>query len=201
MLPVKNARVSQEYGRKGNYKKGYHTGIDLVADGEDKSIYAVSSGAVIRARFVAGAKGADPNGWGNYVIIRQADGYDVLYAHLAQVVVAAGQFVIPEDKIGLQGSTGNVTGPHLHFEVWQDDWEARNEINAAEYLGIVNQIGLVKQVNSFPDVPADHWAAEAVARVTAAGVMGGLPDGTFQGDRAVTRYELASALDRLLQKK
>lgn len=53
----------------------------------------------------------------------------------------------------------------------------------------------------FRDVPADHWAAGSVARVTGAGLMSGYPDGTFQGDKPVTRYELASVLDRLLAKE
>lgn len=144
-LPVKNARISQEYGRKNpQYRKGYHTGIDLVADGSDKSIYAVGGGTVIRARFAAGVKGADPQGWGNYVIVRQTDGHDVLYAHLAQVAVIQGRLVAVGEKIGLQGSTGNSTGPHLHFEVWRGSWEDRDDINPAEYLGIRNEVGPVE---------------------------------------------------------
>jgi N-acetylmuramoyl-L-alanine amidase len=49
----------------------------------------------------------------------------------------------------------------------------------------------------FPDVLSDHWAAEAVERMAEAGIISGYPDGTFQGDKPVTRYELASSLDRL----
>lgn len=198
IIPVKDARMTQEYGRKGNYKKGYHTDIDLVAGEADKYVYSVGPGQVIRARYAPG-KGADPQGWGNYIIIRQDDGHDVLYAHLALVNVAEGEKVSGGQKIGLQGSTGNSTGPHLHFEVWKGSWEERQDINPAEYLGIVNQVGKVQQVTLFPDVPPDHWAAMAVTRVVEAGIMGGHPDGRFHGRSFCTRYELASALDRMLQ--
>jgi len=202
MLPIKKGRVSQEYGRPdAQYRKAYHSGIDLVADG-DKNIYAAAPGEVIRSRYSVKADGADPNGWGNYVIVRQDDGKDVLYAHLNVTDVPKGSRIAAGDMVGLQGMTGNATGSHLHFEVWDGEWTLRRDINAAEYLGIKNQVGPVQlqDTGPYPDVPADHWAAQAVAGVTAAGIMGGLPDGTFHGDRPVTRYELASALDRLLQK-
>jgi murein DD-endopeptidase MepM/ murein hydrolase activator NlpD len=144
MLPEKNPRISQEYGRKNStYKKGYHPAIDMVADGPDKGIYAVRPGTVVRARFAPGEKGADPTGWGNYVIVKQTDGHDVLYAHLSQISVTLGQLVVTGDKIGLQGATGNTTGPHLHFEVWKGDWTLRNDINAADYLGIPNKVGVI----------------------------------------------------------
>lgn len=47
----------------------------------------------------------------------------------------------------------------------------------------------------FPDVPPDHWAAAAIERLAAAGILTGYPDGTYSGDKAVTRYELAVVLD------
>lgn len=57
--------------------------------------------------------------------------------------------------------------------------------------------GLMASEIKFFDVPASHWAAGAVQRVTERGLMNGYPDGSFQGEKAVTRYELASILDRL----
>lgn len=51
----------------------------------------------------------------------------------------------------------------------------------------------------FPDVPANHWAAEAVKQMAGSGIMKGLPDGKFKGEKPVTRYELAVALARLVQ--
>lgn len=50
-----------------------------------------------------------------------------------------------------------------------------------------------------PDVPSTHWAAKSVKRVTAKKIMTSEPDGKFHGDKPVTRYELAAALDRFVQ--
>lgn len=50
----------------------------------------------------------------------------------------------------------------------------------------------------FEDVPTDHWAAEAVDLLAGAGIVQGYPDRTFQGDKTVTRYELAVALERMV---
>jgi len=52
---------------------------------------------------------------------------------------------------------------------------------------------------SFKDVPKDHWAAEYVAKAASDGVMKGYPGSTFKGDKAVTRYELAVALERMIE--
>lgn len=51
----------------------------------------------------------------------------------------------------------------------------------------------------FKDVPKDHWASEYVAAVAEKGIMKGYPDATFKGERAVTRYELAVALERMIE--
>src|SRR3970040_349484 len=50
----------------------------------------------------------------------------------------------------------------------------------------------------FADVPTDHWAFDAIAELAAKGLVEGYPDGTFKGDRAMTRYEIAMVLARLL---
>lgn len=183
IIPMKNARISQEYGRiSTKYKKGYHTGLDLVADGTDKGVYNISPGAILRARFSPGSKGADPTGWGNYITVRQDDGHDVLYAHLAQIAVTQGQRVAPGDKLGLQGSTGNSTGPHLHFGVWAGSWEQRNDINAADYLGIKNQVGPTTYADMYEEDRL--WAMEQ-----------GITDGS-NPDHTITRKEVWAMLRR-----
>lgn len=58
----------------------------------------------------------------------------------------------------------------------------------------------IAQTTPFPDVPADHWAAQAVQRMKDLGIISGYPDGTFGGDRTLTRYEQAAMLDRLWAK-
>ncbi|MFF4345119.1 peptidoglycan DD-metalloendopeptidase family protein [Kitasatospora sp. NPDC001540] len=91
-----------------NWSSGYHTGIDFpVATGT--SLKAVANGTVVSA----GNGGA----YGNQVVIKLADGKYAQYAHLSSISVSAGQSVTAGQQIGLSGATGNVTGPHLHFEI------------------------------------------------------------------------------------
>ncbi|MFD5318323.1 peptidoglycan DD-metalloendopeptidase family protein [Streptomyces sp. NPDC127098] len=97
------------YGVAGSmWSSGHHTGADFpVASGTP--VAAITSGEVVSAGTV--------NSYGNEVIIRHDDGRYSQYAHLSSISVSAGQTVSTGDQIGLSGSTGNSTGPHLHFEV------------------------------------------------------------------------------------
>jgi murein DD-endopeptidase MepM/ murein hydrolase activator NlpD len=61
--------------------------------------------------------GWDPWGYGNYVVISHNGGMATVYGHLNVVMVAAGQLVLQSQQIATEGSTGNSTGPHLHFEL------------------------------------------------------------------------------------
>lgn len=70
------------------------------------------------------------------------------------------------------------------------------------FLSIIILLGIGVQANcaeQFKDVPKDHWAAEYVAKAASDGIMKGYPDSTFKGDNAVTRYELAVALERMIE--
>lgn len=92
----------------GSWSKGYHTGVDFaVATGT--SVKAVTAGTVVSA------------GWGGSygyeVVIRHGDGKFSQYGHLSALTVKAGQKVGAGQRIARSGSTGNSTGPHLHFEV------------------------------------------------------------------------------------
>ncbi|MGB8946782.1 MAG: transglycosylase family protein [Streptomyces sp.] len=92
----------------GSWSKGYHTGVDFpVATGT--SVKAVAAGTVVSA------------GWGGSygyeVVIRHADGKYSQYGHLSALTVKAGQEVGAGQRIARSGSTGNSTGPHLHFEI------------------------------------------------------------------------------------
>ncbi|MGK5628170.1 transglycosylase family protein [Streptomyces sp. URMC 123] len=92
----------------GSWASGYHTGVDFsVSTGT--SVKAITSGQVVSA----GWGGA----YGYEVVIRHADGKYSQYAHLSALSVSAGQSVSVGQQIGRSGSTGNSTGPHLHFEV------------------------------------------------------------------------------------
>ncbi|MFF8880298.1 M23 family metallopeptidase [Streptomyces flaveolus] len=107
--PVAGAGVGTPYHQSGSlWSSGYHTGTDFVVP-TGTSLKAVGAGTVVSA----GWGGA----YGNQVVIKLADGYYAQYAHLSSLSVSAGQSVTAGQQIGLSGATGNVTGPHLHFEI------------------------------------------------------------------------------------
>ncbi|MFI9569672.1 M23 family metallopeptidase [Streptomyces rishiriensis] len=109
VLPVDGAAIGTPYHQAGSmWSSGYHTGVDFVVP-TGTTLKAVGAGTVVSA----GWGGA----YGNQVVIRLADGYYAQYAHLSQLSVSAGQTVTAGQQIGLSGATGNVTGPHLHFEI------------------------------------------------------------------------------------
>ena len=56
-------------------------------------------------------------GFGNMLIVDHGGGYTTLYAHMTSISVSEGQMVAQGDTLGITGSTGNSTGPHLHYEV------------------------------------------------------------------------------------
>ncbi|MEU5039977.1 transglycosylase family protein [Streptomyces griseorubiginosus] len=108
VAPV-NAALGTPYHKAGSaWSKGYHTGVD----------FAVPTGTTVKA--VAAGK-VVASGWGGsfgyQVVIRHGDGRYTQYAHLSAISVKAGQTVGAGQRIGRSGSTGNSTGPHLHFEV------------------------------------------------------------------------------------
>ncbi|MFR9800499.1 peptidoglycan DD-metalloendopeptidase family protein [Streptomyces sp. MS06] len=108
-LPVSGATIGTGYHVAGSmWASGYHTGVDFVVP-SGTSLKAVAGGTVVSA----GWGGA----YGNQVVIKLHDGYYAQYAHLSQLSVSAGQTVSAGQQIGLSGATGNVTGPHLHFEI------------------------------------------------------------------------------------
>jgi murein DD-endopeptidase MepM/ murein hydrolase activator NlpD len=108
-LPIEGATIGTAYKTAGSmWSSGYHTGVDFVAP-TGTSLKAVGAGTVVSA----GWGGA----YGNQVVIKLADGYYAQYAHLSSIGVSAGQSVTGGQQIGLSGATGNVTGPHLHFEI------------------------------------------------------------------------------------
>ncbi|MEV0224103.1 transglycosylase family protein [Streptomyces sp. NPDC050704] len=91
-----------------SWSKGYHTGVDFPVP-TGTSVKSVAAGTVVTA------------GWGGsfgyQVVIRHGDGRYSQYAHLSAISVKSGQSVVSGQRIGRSGSTGNSSGPHLHFEV------------------------------------------------------------------------------------
>jgi murein DD-endopeptidase MepM/ murein hydrolase activator NlpD len=70
-------------------------------------------------------------GYGNLIILDHGNGWESRYAHLSQVNVSCGQNVGQGDVIGLMGSTGNSTGPHLHFELMNS---TLGKVNPLDFL-------------------------------------------------------------------
>ncbi|MFF3425627.1 peptidoglycan DD-metalloendopeptidase family protein [Streptomyces sp. NPDC002602] len=101
--------ISTQYRASGAmWSSGYHTGVDFIAS-SGTTVKAVGAGTVVSA----GWGGA----YGNEVVIRHADGKYSQYGHMSSLSVSTGQSVTPGQRIGLSGSTGNSSGPHLHFEI------------------------------------------------------------------------------------
>ena len=117
--PVSGGYVSSSFG---NRSRGYHTGIDW-AISYGSPIYASDGGTVT----VSGWGG----GYGNMIKINHGNGYETLYAHCSKLVVGSGKKVAKGQLIAYIGSTGNSTGPHLHFEIRKNG----SYLNPAKYCG------------------------------------------------------------------
>jgi LysM repeat protein len=87
-----------------------HQAIDI-GGATGLPIYASDTGYVAATGWMGG--------YGNYIVINHGNGFETLYAHLSEIRVIAGQGVQRGHVIGLMGSTGRSTGPHLHFEIRQ----------------------------------------------------------------------------------
>ncbi|MFB6712511.1 MULTISPECIES: M23 family metallopeptidase [unclassified Streptomyces] len=107
-LPVAGSYVTTGYKSSGSlWSSGSHSGIDFHA-ASGSTVVAVGAGTVVEA----GWGGA----YGNNIVLRMTDGTYTQYGHLSSIGVSVGQSVGAGQRIGLSGSTGNSTGPHLHFE-------------------------------------------------------------------------------------
>ncbi len=111
VLPVENARITSRFGYRtnpvsGNY--GFHTGLDLAAE-EGTPVSAAFYGRV--------AQTGESDVWGKYVLMEHSDGFATYYCHLSEIYVEENAVIRQGETIGLVGSTGWSTGPHLHFEI------------------------------------------------------------------------------------
>lgn len=101
--------TTSNFSITSSYSNG-HPAIDIISNDGNLNIYAASSGEIV----------TDSYKWdgGNYLILKQDNGYYTLYCHLSQKLVTTGQRVNKGDVIGIMGSTGLSTGVHLHYSVW-----------------------------------------------------------------------------------
>ena len=94
----------------------FHNAMDLVNGNPTTPILASNDGQVVQA-------GSNYYDWyGNYTVIKHADGLYTGYAHQSRIDVSVGQNVKKGQQIGLMGATGPVTGPHLHFQFMDQYW-------------------------------------------------------------------------------
>lgn len=100
---------------KGQFYPHFHTGIDIEAP-IGATVVAAADGVVALVATSTDGRG-HTTGYGTYIVVAHAHGYYTLYAHLSGVSVRAGDLVRQGQPIGLVGTSGNSTGPHLHFEV------------------------------------------------------------------------------------
>jgi len=111
-IPVEG-RLSSNFGTRVDPKtkksNSFHSGIDFAAP-QGTPVYAAESGTIIRAEF-------NRNGYGNLIVIQHSENLTTYYGHLHKISVKVGEKVNRRQLIGEVGSTGNSTGPHLHFEV------------------------------------------------------------------------------------
>ncbi|MHB9757501.1 M23 family metallopeptidase [Streptomyces sp. BYX5S] len=113
------------YGNSGSmWSSGSHTGADFSVP-TGTSVKAIADGTVVSA--------GDGGAYGNEVVIEHADGHFSEYAHLSSINVAQGAKVTAGQEIAKSGATGNVTGPHLHFEV-RTTAEYGSDIDPIAYL-------------------------------------------------------------------
>lgn len=105
-FPMKNIRTSP-YGWRASFGRA-HRGVDILLRTGDP-VRACFPGVVRIARTMGG--------YGNVVVLRHENGLETVYGHMSKILVKPRQIVKAGDVLGLGGSTGNSTGPHLHFEV------------------------------------------------------------------------------------
>lgn len=113
--PVDSRYITSTMGGRsspGGVGSTNHKGTDIGRVGYTSKIYAAKAGTVIVSQY--------SNSYGHYVVVSHGAGNTTLYAHMSSRKVSVGQYVNQGDVLGITGSTGHSTGPHLHFEVTEN---------------------------------------------------------------------------------
>lgn len=128
--PIRGYAINSPFGprRMPGQAVRNHEGIDIAAP-RGTSVFAAAEGSVLRTGF-------DPDGYGRFAEIRHPNGMSTLYGHLSRLDVASGDRLQAGERVGLVGSTGRSTGPHLHFEVRRGD----RQVNPVKVMGRSFQI-------------------------------------------------------------
>lgn len=144
--------ISSSYGRRWGRK---HEGLDIPLHTGD-SVVSTFDGIVRFAKFTS-------SGYGNCVVIRHLNGLETLYGHLSKIEVSENQFIKSGELIGLGGSTGRSTGPHLHFETRLYDYS----FNPAKIIDINNrQLVNSTMVFTKKELFSEHFYIEPAVKAT-----------------------------------
>ena len=132
--PVRGFAINSRFGMRrlgGEPGARMHKGVDIAAP-QGTTVVSSGEGEIIRI-------GRQPEGYGNFIEMRHPNGMTTLYAHLSRIDVASGDRVLAGERIGLVGSTGYSTGPHLHFEVRRNG----AQVNPSRVVGEQFQVAVL----------------------------------------------------------
>ena len=133
VAPLRDRAINSAYGLRrlaGESAARQHKGIDIAAP-RGTTVFVAAEGEVVRT-------GYDAGGYGRFIEVTHPNGMSTLYAHLSRVDVARGDRLGDGERIGLVGSTGRSTGPHLHFEVRRN----QTQVNPVSVLGQAFEINV-----------------------------------------------------------
>ncbi|WAC61074.1 M23 family metallopeptidase [Brevundimonas sp. SL130] len=114
--PVRGYAINSPFGLRKlaiEARARAHKGVDIAAP-LGTSVFTAAEGRIVHT-------GYDAGGYGHFIEVRHPNGLSTIYGHLSRIDVASGDAVAHGQRIGLVGSTGYSTGPHLHFEVRRGD--------------------------------------------------------------------------------
>lgn len=124
--PVNSRRITSPFGPRNTGIAGastYHKGVDIGGVYYSSKIYAAKAGTVTISTY--------SSSYGNYVVVAHGSGNSTVYAHMSSRSVSVGDWVDQGDVLGITGSTGISSGPHLHFEIKENGVN----VDPLKYLG------------------------------------------------------------------
>lgn len=127
VFPLRQVVVTSNFGKRvspGGIGSTTHNGIDLGCTGGITPIYSAGQGQVVFSEL--------SGGYGNTVIVKHANDLYTHYAHMSRIIASEGDFVTNNDQLGICGTTGTSTAPHLHFEIKSSDWKGHS--NPRDFL-------------------------------------------------------------------
>lgn len=123
--PVSSRRITSPFGNRNTGIAGAstnHKGVDIGGVYYTSQVHAAKAGTVIISTY--------SSSYGNYVVVSHGSGNTTLYAHMSSRSVSVGDYVNQGDVLGITGSTGISSGPHLHFEITENG----TRVNPLNYL-------------------------------------------------------------------